>query len=104
MQLLSLCGLHYLYSTASGRDLLGRGGREGVRRPGLVPAIRAEDLEPAPAGIRAQAVAPDGTLVDDFLLVEGERVVNVCNAPSPAATASLRIGETIVDRLAPRFG
>jgi L-2-hydroxyglutarate oxidase len=69
----------------------------------LVPAIRAEDLEPAPAGIRAQAVAPDGALVDDFLLVEGDRVVNVCNAPSPAATASLQIGETIVDRLAPRF-
>ena len=70
----------------------------------LVPAIRAEHLEPAPAGIRAQAVAPDGGLVDDFLLVEGDRVVNVCNAPSPAATASLQIGETIVDRLAPRFG
>ncbi|HVL14430.1 MAG TPA: L-2-hydroxyglutarate oxidase, partial [Gemmata sp.] len=69
----------------------------------LVPAIRAEHLQPAPAGIRAQAVAPDGSLVDDFLLVEGERVVNVCNAPSPAATASLRIGETIVGRLAPRF-
>ena len=69
----------------------------------LVPAIRAEHLETAPAGIRAQAVAPDGSLVDDFLLVEGERVVNVCNAPSPAATASLRIGETIVGRLAPRF-
>jgi len=69
----------------------------------LVPPIRAEHLEPAPAGIRAQAVAPDGSLVDDFLLVEGERVVNVCNAPSPAATASLRIGETIVGRLAPRF-
>jgi L-2-hydroxyglutarate oxidase len=69
----------------------------------LVPAIRAEDLEPAPAGIRAQAVGPDGALVDDFLVAEGERVVNVCNAPSPAATASLRIGETIVDRLAPRF-
>jgi L-2-hydroxyglutarate oxidase len=69
----------------------------------LVPAIGAEHLEPAPAGIRAQAVAPDGSLVDDFLVVEGERVVNVCNAPSPAATASLRIGETIVDRLASRF-
>jgi L-2-hydroxyglutarate oxidase len=69
----------------------------------LVPAIRAEDLEAAPAGIRAQAVAPDGGLVDDFLLVEGERVVNVCNAPSPAATASLQIGAAVVDRLSPRF-
>jgi L-2-hydroxyglutarate oxidase len=70
----------------------------------LVPAIRADDLEAAPAGIRAQAVKPDGALVDDFLIVEGDRVVNVCNAPSPAATASLRIGATVVDRLAPRFG
>jgi len=70
----------------------------------LVPAIRSEDLEPAPAGIRAQMIAPDGGLVDDFLLLEHERVVNVCNAPSPAATASLQIGEVIVDRLAPRFG
>ena len=68
----------------------------------LVPAMRAEDLEPAPAGIRAQAVAPDGGLVDDFQLQEGDRVVNVCNAPSPAATASLQIGATIVDRLAER--
>jgi L-2-hydroxyglutarate oxidase len=69
----------------------------------LIPSIRAEDLHAAPAGIRAQAVAPDGGLVDDFLIVEGERVVNVCNAPSPAATASLQIGTTIVDQLAPRY-
>jgi L-2-hydroxyglutarate oxidase len=69
----------------------------------LVPDVRADDLEPGPAGIRAQAVAPDGGLVDDFLILEGERVVNVCNAPSPAATASLRIGEVVADRLAPRF-
>ncbi|VTR95468.1 hydroxyglutarate oxidase : Hydroxyglutarate oxidase OS=Candidatus Entotheonella sp. TSY2 GN=ETSY2_39025 PE=4 SV=1: DAO [Gemmata massiliana] len=69
----------------------------------LVPEITADDLKPAPAGIRAQAVAPDGGLVDDFLIQEAERVVNVCNAPSPAATASLQIGETIVDRVAPRF-
>jgi (S)-2-hydroxyglutarate dehydrogenase len=69
----------------------------------LVPDIRAEHLEPIPAGIRAQMIAPDGGLVDDFLVLEGERVVSVCNTPSPAATASLQIGETIVDRLAPRF-
>lgn len=69
----------------------------------LVPDIRAEDMEPAPAGIRAQAVAPDGGLVDDFLIQEADRVVNVCNAPSPAATASLQIGTTIVDRVAARF-
>ncbi len=70
----------------------------------LVPEITASDLEAAPAGIRAQAVARDGQLVDDFLIQEANRVVNVCNAPSPAATASLQIGQTIVDRLAQRFG
>jgi L-2-hydroxyglutarate oxidase len=69
----------------------------------LVPEIRPEDLEAAPAGIRAQALAPDGALVDDFLFLEGDRVLNVCNAPSPAATASLQIGSTIVARLATRF-
>jgi len=70
----------------------------------LVPEIKASDLESAPAGIRAQAVAPDGELVDDFLIVEADRVVNVCNAPSPAATASLQIGATVVERMAGRFG
>ena len=69
----------------------------------LVPDVRAEDLVTAPAGIRAQAIGEDGSLVDDFLIVEGDRVINVCNAPSPAATAALQIGETVVDRLAPRF-
>jgi L-2-hydroxyglutarate oxidase len=70
----------------------------------LVPDIRSEHLEPVAAGIRAQMITPDGQLVDDFLILEGERVVNVCNAPSPAATASLQIGDAVVDRLAPRFG
>jgi L-2-hydroxyglutarate oxidase len=69
----------------------------------LLPAIRAVDLEPAPAGVRAQAVAPDGNMVDDFLIQETERVINVVNAPSPAATASLNIGKLIVERLATRF-
>ena len=69
----------------------------------LVPEIRAEDLEAAPAGIRAQAIAPDGSMVDDFLIQETARMINVCNAPSPAATASLNIGRLIVDKLAQRF-
>lgn len=66
----------------------------------LVPEITAAALEPAPAGVRAQAVLSDGSMVDDFLIEETGRVVNVLNAPSPAATASLNIGKLIVDRLA----
>ena len=66
----------------------------------LVPEIRLEHLQTAPAGIRAQALAPDGQLVDDFFIQETEHVVNVCNAPSPAATASLNIGRLIVEKLA----
>ncbi len=46
---------------------------------------------------------PDGSMVDDFLIQEADRVINVNNAPSPAATASLNIGKTIVERLAPRL-
>ena len=69
----------------------------------LVPTIREADLEPAPAGVRAQAVSRDGQMLDDFLITETDRIINVCNAPSPAATASLSIGRTIVDRLAERF-
>jgi L-2-hydroxyglutarate oxidase len=69
----------------------------------LVPEIREEHIQAAPAGIRAQAIAPDGSMVDDFMIQETERIVNVCNAPSPAATASLNIGRLIVDKLAQRF-
>ena len=69
----------------------------------LVPEIRAKHLKSVPAGIRAQAVTPDGGLADDFLIEDSAHVVNVCNAPSPAATASLNIGKSIVTRLAERF-
>ncbi|GAB3280333.1 L-2-hydroxyglutarate oxidase [Parasphingorhabdus pacifica] len=65
----------------------------------LLPELRGRDLVPTEAGVRAQAVKPDGTLVDDFLLVEDERWVHVLNAPSPAATASLLIGRDIADRM-----
>ncbi len=68
----------------------------------LLPEIRAEDLQSAPAGVRAQAVARDGKLVDDFLIESVGRVINVLNAPSPAATASLSIATQIVDILANR--
>ena len=69
----------------------------------LLPEIKSEHLEPAPAGIRAQAVARDGALLDDFAFQERPRVINVINAPSPAATASLSIGKLIVEKLAERF-
>ncbi|MEM9613538.1 MAG: L-2-hydroxyglutarate oxidase [Actinomycetota bacterium] len=64
----------------------------------LVPELTAEDLEPSPAGVRAQAVSTDGDLLDDFVWSETDRVVSVLNAPSPAATASLAIGEQVAER------
>lgn len=66
----------------------------------LLPEIRGELLVPGRAGVRAQALAPEGHLVEDYLILDGPRTINVCNAPSPAATSSLNIGRTIVDRLA----
>ena len=65
----------------------------------LVPEIRGEDLIPSEAGVRAQALRPDGGLVDDFLMVRCGRALHVCNAPSPAATASLEIGRTIAEQV-----
>ena len=61
----------------------------------LVPDVQMEDLETGGAGVRAQAMSPDGTLVQDFSLVRGRRALHVLNAPSPAATAALTIGEEI---------
>ena len=69
----------------------------------LVPEIRSEQLHPSPAGVRAQALTRDGSLVDDFAIQVHDHVVNVLNAPSPAATASLNIGRLIVDRLSQQF-
>lgn len=69
----------------------------------LVPELREEDLVSAPAGVRAQALAEDGSLVDDFLFVEGQRSLHVCNAPSPAATSSLSLGLTICERVEGRL-
>ncbi|NBC87375.1 MAG: L-2-hydroxyglutarate oxidase [Bacteroidetes bacterium] len=63
----------------------------------LVPEVTAEDFVPSPSGVRAQALRPNGELVDDFLIQETDRVVNVINAASPAATASLNIGRLIVE-------
>ncbi|NJM59222.1 MAG: L-2-hydroxyglutarate oxidase [Oscillatoriales cyanobacterium RU_3_3] len=65
----------------------------------LIPEVQAEDLVPTHAGVRAQALTKEGGLVDDFLLVRGERAIHVCNAPSPAATASLAIGDAIASQV-----
>ena len=65
----------------------------------LVPEIQAADLLPAGAGVRAQALDRRGALLDDFCIVRSERMIHVCNVPSPAATASLVIGKQIVDML-----
>ena len=69
----------------------------------LMPEIRESHLRKAPAGVRAQALMPDGSMIDDFLYKEHGRVVNVCNAPSPAATSSLSIGKAIVERVPGRM-
>ena len=63
-----------------------------------VPELRPEDVLPGPSGVRAQALARDGRLVDDFVISETERALHVRNAPSPAATAALAIARLIVDR------
>jgi L-2-hydroxyglutarate oxidase len=57
------------------------------------------DVVPTLAGVRAQAVRPDGGMVDDFLIIKGRNSVHVCNAPSPAATASLEIGRAVADHV-----
>ena len=65
----------------------------------LIPEVREDDLVPSHAGVRAQALMPDGKMVDDFLIVPGRDSMHVCNAPSPAATASIPIGRAVVDQI-----
>jgi (S)-2-hydroxyglutarate dehydrogenase len=65
----------------------------------LIPEVTEADLVPTHAGVRAQALMPDGNLVDDFLIVHGRNSVHVCNAPSPAATASLEIGRAVASQI-----
>ncbi|MEV0262965.1 L-2-hydroxyglutarate oxidase [Streptomyces sp. NPDC050617] len=84
------------------RSLSKRAFTEAVRR--LLPEVAEGDLIPATAGVRAQAVLRDGTLVDDFLFAESSRVVHVLNAPSPAATASLPIGREVARRALTAMG
>ena len=69
----------------------------------LVPEITGDHLLPAPSGVRAQAVARDGTLLDDFAFRQTPRVLHVLNAPSPGATASLSLARALVDKLSLKF-
>ena len=78
-------------------SLFRRGYLEQVRK--YCPQLTLADLKPYPAGVRAQAVAKDGSLVDDFLFVNTDRALVVCNAPSPAATSAIPIAAHIVDQI-----
>ncbi|HEY9910238.1 MAG TPA: L-2-hydroxyglutarate oxidase [Thermosynechococcaceae cyanobacterium] len=69
----------------------------------LIPEVQADDLIPTHAGVRAQALRNDGRLVDDFLIIQDDRSVHVCNAPSPAATSSLEIGRAIAAHVGDRL-
>ncbi len=70
----------------------------------LLPEVSENDLVPGGSGVRAQALKPDGALVDDFQFVPSGKVLHVLNVPSPAATASLMIGKAIVDAAANDLG
>jgi L-2-hydroxyglutarate oxidase len=80
------------------RNSLWRGGYLAECRK-YCPSLTLADLQPHPAGIRAQAVMRDGSLAHDFVFVGNDLQLHVCNAPSPAATSALPIGEMIADRL-----
>jgi L-2-hydroxyglutarate oxidase LhgO len=84
------------------RDLSKRAFHHSLER--YVPDLELSDLAPGPSGVRAQALDPDGTLVDDFRLGGSDHVLHVRNAPSPAATASLAIGRELAETAISRFG
>ena len=98
--------------------LLKRNARYGIREYGrafsrrrfvsavrqLVPSLTEAEVQPTRAGVRALALGPNGTMIDDFLIVNGERSVHVLNAPSPAATAALAIGNEVADVATTAFG
>lgn len=110
----SIPDLRELVGSPGFRRLLARHWRRGVREIGgslsrrafiaqartYVPELTVKDVEPAGAGVRAQAVNPDGSLVDDFRISHRPGIVMVRNAPSPAATSSLAIAEYVVEQLA----
>ncbi|MGB8946018.1 MAG: L-2-hydroxyglutarate oxidase [Streptomyces sp.] len=93
-----MAGRHWRYGAGELRRSFSKEAfTTAVRR--LLPAVTSDDLVPAAAGVRAQAVLRDGSLADDFLIREGPRAVHVLNAPSPAATASLPIGREVARRV-----
>jgi L-2-hydroxyglutarate oxidase len=79
------------------RSLSKRAFVRSLRR--MIPDVQPDDLVPSAAGVRAQALYPDGRLVDDFLFVRCRNALHICNAPSPAATAALAIGESILKEI-----
>lgn len=89
-------GLHEMVRSFSKKAFL-----KSLQR--LIPDIEENDIIPSDAGVRAQALKSDGSLVDDFAIFQSERSLHVCNAPSPAATASLMIGNEIVNCLPKHF-
>ena len=103
LQLLSFKGFHKVLTKnfKSGlyemkNSIFKRGYLKEVQK--YSPLVKLSDLQPYPAGIRAQAVLDDGTLVHDFLFAESKRSIHVCNAPSPAATSAIPIGRYITDK------
>jgi (S)-2-hydroxyglutarate dehydrogenase len=104
----SIDALSYPGLWKMGRKYAGKGAGEMMRAMSikafarsvqkLLPDIEEEDLSPAPAGVRAQALLRNGQLADDFMIMHSARMIHVCNAPSPAATSCLSIGEHIAEK------
>jgi L-2-hydroxyglutarate oxidase len=90
-------GAYEMYRSLSKKKFV-----EALQR--LVPDLKGEDITPGGAGVRAQAVRGDGTLLDDFSIATGPDSIHVVNAPSPAATASLAIGRHIAGLATQTFG
>jgi (S)-2-hydroxyglutarate dehydrogenase len=90
-------GMEEMYRSASKKAFV-----KALR--GLIPELGDEDVHPSGAGVRAQALDAQGALLDDFRIVEAERMIHVLNAPSPAATASISIGRTIAEMAGKSFG
>ena len=93
---------HWRYGASEWRRSLSKRAFVGALRR-LVPELSEDDVRPGRAGVRAMALERDGSFADDFRIVEGERMIHVLNAPSPAATASISIGRWIAGRAAERF-